>query len=45
MGSDPKGFNRLVENGADVSDIQNYVHVSLGGYHLKDVTRYREARL
>ena len=41
MGSDPKGFNWLVENGADVSEIQNYVHVSLGGYHLKDVTRYR----
>ena len=33
MGSDPKGFNWLVENGADVSEIQNYVHVSLGGYH------------
>ncbi|MEC8194189.1 MAG: ABC transporter substrate-binding protein [Myxococcota bacterium] len=41
MGSDPKGFNFLVENGADVSEIQSYVHIALGGYHLKDVTRYR----
>ena len=41
MGSDPKGFNWLVENGADVSEIQSYVHVALGAYHLKDVTRYR----
>lgn len=41
MGSDPKGFNWLVENGADVSEIQAYVHVQLGNYHLKDVTRYR----
>jgi len=40
MGSDPKGFNWLVENGADVSEIQSYVHISLGAYHLKDVTRY-----
>ena len=41
MGSDPKGFNWLVENGADVSEIQSYVHVGVGRYHLKDVTRYR----
>ena len=41
MGSDPKGFNWLVENGADVSEIQAYVHVQLGNYHLKDVTRYK----
>ncbi len=41
MGSDPKGFNWLVENGADVSEIQSYVHIRLGGYHLKDVTRYK----
>ena len=41
MGSDPKGFNWLVENGADVSEIQSYVHVQLGNYHLKDVTRYK----
>ena len=41
MGSDPKGFNWLVENGADVSEIRTYVHLALGGYHLKDVTRYR----
>ena len=41
MGSDPKGFNWLVENGADVSEIQSYVHIGVGRYHLKDVTRYR----
>lgn len=41
MGSDPKGFNWLVENGADVSEIQAYVHVPLGSYHLKDVTKYK----
>jgi ABC-type transport system substrate-binding protein len=41
MGSDPKGFNWLVENGADVSEIQSYVHVQLGNYHLKDVTQYK----
>ena len=40
FGSDPKGFNWLTENGADVSEIQAYVNISLGRYHLKDVTKY-----
>jgi peptide/nickel transport system substrate-binding protein len=39
MGSDPKGFNFVAENGADVSEIQSYVHVTLTRKHLKDVTR------
>jgi peptide/nickel transport system substrate-binding protein len=41
MGSDPKGFNWLIENGADVSAIQAYTHVQVGNYHLKDVTQYK----
>ena len=40
FGSDPKGFNWVIENGADTSEIQAYVHTGLGGYHLKDVTKY-----
>jgi peptide/nickel transport system substrate-binding protein len=39
--SDPKGFNWLTENGADVSEIQSYVNIAVGSYHLKDVTKYR----
>jgi peptide/nickel transport system substrate-binding protein len=41
FGSDPKGFNFLTENGADVTQIQRYVLVQLAEYHLKDVTKYR----
>jgi len=41
FGSDPKGFNWVIENGADTSEIQAYVHTYLGNYHLKDVTKYR----
>ncbi len=41
MGSDPKGFNFLAENGADVYMLQRYVLVSLATQHLNDVTKYR----
>ena len=36
FGSDPKGFNFLAENGADVSAIQSYVSMNLMKYHRTD---------
>jgi peptide/nickel transport system substrate-binding protein len=40
LGSDPKGFNFLVENGADVSMLQRYSLVQLAEYHKKDVSQF-----
>jgi peptide/nickel transport system substrate-binding protein len=40
MGSDPKGFNFLIENGADTHMVQRYVLVQLAEYHKKDVTKF-----
>ena len=39
--SDPKGLNFLTQNGADVSALQNYIHISLVERHHKDTTKYR----
>ena len=36
FGSDPKGFNFLAENGADVSEIQTYVSMFLMKHHRTD---------
>ncbi|MCO4770431.1 MAG: hypothetical protein KDA24_10415 [Deltaproteobacteria bacterium] len=36
FGSDPKGFNFVAENGADVSEIQKYVSMFLIKYHRTD---------
>ncbi len=36
FGSDPKGFNFLAENGADVQEIQKYVGMFLIKYHRED---------
>jgi len=41
FGSDPKGFNFVAENGADVSEIQAYVLVQLARRHMKDTTRWK----
>lgn len=39
FGSDPKGFNFVAENGADVSEIQKYVSMFLIKYHHEDPTK------
>jgi len=39
FGSDPKGFNFLAENGADVSEIQKYVSMFLIKYHRTDPSK------
>ena len=36
FGSDPKGFNFVAENGADVQEIQKYVSMFLIKYHRED---------
>ena len=38
--SDPKGLNYLIENGADVSEIQAYNHISLMRNHFNDISKY-----
>ena len=40
FGSDPKGFNFLTENGADVSEIQAYVGVGMVGRHRNDDSKW-----
>jgi ABC-type transport system substrate-binding protein len=40
FGSDPKGFNFLTENGADVSEIQAYVGVGMVARHRQDDSKW-----
>ncbi|MEC7240976.1 MAG: ABC transporter substrate-binding protein [Myxococcota bacterium] len=40
FGSDPKGFNFLTENGADVSEIQAYVGVGMVRRHMEDDSKW-----
>ena len=40
FGSDPKGFNFLTENGADVSEIQAYTGIGLVARHMEDDSKW-----
>ena len=40
LSSDPKGLNYLIENGADVSRLQAYNHISLMRRHLNDISKF-----
>lgn len=38
--SDPKGLNFLTQNGADVSELQNYIGIALVNRHHNDTSKY-----
>lgn len=43
FGSDPKGFNWVIENGSDVTEIQRFVHMETMQRHRSDDTRWAPA--